>query len=99
MPHEMSPGKPTTRRYSEAEKERAVRAVRQLRSTAPADAKVRTSYESILGGVPILEWSDAPPATPVGEGHPLDALVAERSETHDIFADIHQLGSPAGGSR
>jgi transposase len=31
MPHEMSPGKPSTRRYSEAEKERAVRAVRQLR--------------------------------------------------------------------
>jgi transposase-like protein len=27
----MSPGKPTTRRYSEAEKDRAVRAVRQLR--------------------------------------------------------------------
>jgi len=31
MPHEMSPGKPTTRRYSEAERDRAVRAVRQLR--------------------------------------------------------------------
>ena len=31
MGQEMSPGKPTTRRYSEAEKERAVRAVRQLR--------------------------------------------------------------------
>ena len=31
MPHEMSPGKPTTRRYSEAEKERGVRAGRQLR--------------------------------------------------------------------
>ena len=31
MPQEMSPGKPTTRRYSEAEKQRAVRAVRQLR--------------------------------------------------------------------
>ncbi len=31
MPHETSPGKPTTRRYSQAEKERAVRAVRQLR--------------------------------------------------------------------
>jgi transposase len=27
----MSPGKPTTKRYSEAEKQRAVRAVRQLR--------------------------------------------------------------------
>ena len=31
MPHEMSPGKPTTRRYSEAEKDRAVRMVFQLR--------------------------------------------------------------------
>jgi transposase len=31
MSHEMSPGKPTTRRCSEAEKERAVRMVRQLR--------------------------------------------------------------------
>jgi transposase len=31
MPHELSPGKPNTRRYSEAEKDRAVRAVRQLR--------------------------------------------------------------------
>jgi transposase len=31
MPHAMSPGKPTTRRYSEAEKDRAVRMVFQLR--------------------------------------------------------------------
>jgi transposase len=31
MSQEMSPGKPTTRRYGEAEKERAVRMVRQLR--------------------------------------------------------------------
>lgn len=31
MSQEKSPGKPTTRRYSEAEKERAVRMVRQLR--------------------------------------------------------------------
>ena len=31
MPHELSPGKPNTRRYTPAEKERAVRAVRQLR--------------------------------------------------------------------
>jgi transposase len=33
----MSPGKPTTRRYSEAEKERAVRAVRQLRKELGID--------------------------------------------------------------
>jgi len=37
MPHEMSPGKPTTRRYSEAEKDRAVRAVRQLRKELGTD--------------------------------------------------------------
>jgi transposase len=37
MSQEMSPGKPTTRRYSEAEKERAVRAVRQLRKELGAD--------------------------------------------------------------
>ena len=33
----MSPGKPTTRRYSEAEKERAVRMVRQLRKELGTD--------------------------------------------------------------
>jgi transposase len=37
MPHELSPGKPNTRRYSEAEKERAVRAVRQLRRELGTD--------------------------------------------------------------
>jgi transposase len=37
MPKEMSPGSPTTRRYSEAEKERAVRAVRQLRKELGSD--------------------------------------------------------------
>src|SRR4051812_39994861 len=37
MGHEMSPGKPTTRRYSEAEKERGVRAVRQLRKELGTD--------------------------------------------------------------
>jgi transposase len=31
MPHAMSPGKPITRRYSEAQKDRAVRMVFQLR--------------------------------------------------------------------
>jgi transposase len=37
MPHELSPGKPNTRRYSEAEKDRAVRAVRQLRKELGTD--------------------------------------------------------------
>lgn len=37
MPHEMSPGKPSTRRYSQAERDRAVRAVRQLRKELGTD--------------------------------------------------------------
>ena len=37
MPQDKTAGKPTTRRYSEAEKERAVRAVRQLRKELGAD--------------------------------------------------------------
>ena len=37
MPQEMSPGKPTTRRYREAEKEQAVRLVRQLREELGTD--------------------------------------------------------------
>ena len=37
MPHEMSPGKPTTRRYSPAEKDQAVRLVRQLRAELGTD--------------------------------------------------------------
>ena len=37
MGQEMSPGKPTTRRYSQAEKDRAVRAVRQLRKELGTD--------------------------------------------------------------
>jgi transposase-like protein len=37
MPHELSPGKPRTRRYSQAEKDRAVRAVRQLRKELGTD--------------------------------------------------------------
>jgi len=37
MPKEITPGKATTRRYSEAEKERAVRAVRQLRKELGSD--------------------------------------------------------------
>ena len=37
MPQELSPGKPNTRRYSPAEKERAVRAVRQLRKEVGTD--------------------------------------------------------------
>ena len=47
--HERSPGKPTTRRYSEAEKERAVRMVRQLRKELGTDHGTISRVANQLG--------------------------------------------------
>jgi len=55
MPQELSPGKPNTRRYSEAEKERAVRAVRQLRKELGTDhGTIRRVADQLGVGVESL---------------------------------------------
>ena len=55
MPHEMSPGKPTTRRYTDAEKDRAVRMVRQLRKELGHDhGTVKRVAEQLGIGVESL---------------------------------------------
>ena len=58
MPHEMSPGKPTTRRYSEAEKDRAVRAVRQLQKELGTDhGTVKRVAEQLgIGTESLRSW-------------------------------------------
>ena len=66
MSEERSPGKPTTRRYSEAEKERAVRAVRQLRkelgtdhgTIGPVAEQLGIGTESLRGWVKQAEIDD-----------------------------------------
>jgi len=54
----MSPGKPTTRRYSEAEKDRAVRAVRQLRKELGTDhGTVKRVAEQLgIGTESLRSW-------------------------------------------
>ena len=58
MPHELSPGKPNTRRYSEAEKDRAVRAVFQLRKELGTDhGTIRRVADQLGIGVESLrKW-------------------------------------------
>jgi transposase len=54
----MSPGKPTTKRYSEAEKERAVRAVRQLRKELGTDHGTvkRVAIQLGIGVESLRSW-------------------------------------------
>ncbi len=58
MPHELSPGKPNTRRYTEAEKERAVRAVRQLRKELGTDHGTikRVADQTGIGVESLRSW-------------------------------------------
>ena len=55
MPKDKTPGKPTTRRYSQAEKDGAVRAVRQLRKELGTDhGTVKRVAEQLGTGVESL---------------------------------------------
>lgn len=58
MPHEMSPGKPSTRRYTPEEKARAVRAVRQLRKELGHDhgAVKRLAEQLGIGVESVRLW-------------------------------------------
>ncbi len=66
MSQELSPGKPSTRRYSEAEKERAVRAVSQLRKELGTEhgtvkrvaSQLGIGVESLRGWVKRREIDD-----------------------------------------
>lgn len=89
MPTEMTPGRPTTRRYSEAEKERAVRAVRQLRKELGTDHgtvkrvadQLGIGVESLRSWVKQAEIDDGQrPGTTTAEAERIKALEQENRE-------------------
>ena len=89
MSHEMSPGKPTTRRYSEAEKERAVRMVRQLRKELGHDhgtigrvvEQLGIGAESLCGWVKQAEIDDGvKPGVTTAEAERIKQLEQENRE-------------------
>jgi transposase-like protein len=57
MPQEKVPGKPTTRRYSEQEKEQAVRLVRQARSEGRGHGAIQRIAEQLgYGTETVRKW-------------------------------------------
>lgn len=89
MPRELSPGKPTTRRYSEAEKERAVRMVLQLRKELKTDhgtvkrvaEQLGIGTESLRGWVEQREIDDGlAPGTPSEDAARIKELEQEVKE-------------------
>ena len=89
MATEMTPGRPTTRRYSEAEKERAVRAVRQLRKELGTDHgtvkrvadQLGIGVESLRSWVKQADIDDGQrPGTTTAEAERIKALERENRE-------------------
>jgi len=90
MPQEMSPGKPTTRRYSEAEKERAVRMVRQLRKEIGTDhGTVKRVAEQLGIGVESLRgWVKR---AEVDDGVKPGTTSAEAARIRELEQEVREL--------
>ena len=90
MSHEVSPGRPTTRRYSEAEKERAVRAVRQLRKELGSDhGTIKRVAEQLGIGVESLRgWVKQ---AEIDEGVKPGTTTAEAARVKELEQEVREL--------
>ena len=90
MAMEMSPGKPTTRRYSEAEKERAVRMVLQLRKELRTDhGTVKRVAEQLGIGVESLRgWVRQ---HEIDAGHKPGTTSAEAARVKELEQEVREL--------
>ena len=90
MPHELSPGKPRTRLYSQAEKDRAVRAVRQLRKELGTDhGTVRRVADQLGIGVESLRsWVKQ---AEVDDGVKPGVTTAEAAKIKELEQELKEL--------
>ena len=86
----MSPGKPTTRRYSEAEKERAVRAVRQLRKELGSDHGTigRVADQLGIGTESLRSWVRQ---AEIDDGVKPGVTSAEATRVKELEQEVREL--------
>jgi transposase-like protein len=90
MPREQSPGKPTTRRYSEEEKAAAVRMVRTLRAELGHDhGTVKRVAEQLGYGVEsVRSWVNQ---ADIDEGHAPGVTTDEAARVRELEQEIREL--------
>ena len=90
MGQERSPGKPTTRRYSEAEKERAVRAVRQLRKELGTDHGTigRVAEQLGFGTESLRSWVRQ---AEIDDGVKAGVSSAESARMRELEQEVREL--------
>jgi transposase-like protein len=90
MPREQSPGKPTTRRYSEEEKAAAVRMVRTLRAELGHDhGTVKRVAEQLGYGVESVRlWVNQ---ADIDDGHAPGVTTDEAARVRELEQEIREL--------
>jgi transposase-like protein len=90
MPRETTPGKATTRRYSEAEKERAVRAVRQLRKELGTDHGTvkRVATQLGIGTESLRSWVRQ---AEIDDGVKAGTTSAEAARVNELEQEVREL--------
>lgn len=90
MPEEIRPGRPTTRRYSPEEKERAVRLVRQLREELGTSQGTVSRVATQLGyGVEtVRKWVNQ---ADIDDGGAAGLTTADRQRLKDLEQENREL--------
>jgi transposase len=93
MPREKSPGKPTTRRYTESEKDQAVRLVRQLRQELGGEhGTVQRVAEQLGYGVEsVRTWVRERDVTDGLAGPDAQRVRELEAENKDLSQEVREL--------